>query len=307
MKLLLVLLLFLLQIGLISGLTFCFPECGGCNGVAYNQCTGGSCKSGTQFVQPAVTAGGYACVKKTYAYYSTGVKWEPCAISPDIPTSYDMGTSINITVQTLTMSFPTTSTCLGSGSDVYTYFGDLTGVDVMTITHPGVVNNVYYWQVRIIYGMIAFDQWNQNTIITTTFATDITSTPATDTLGQSNQTKICKTTSKFEVYRVIRHDWPYSIVTNLDFTISTDNTNTTDLWGVMNAIVSIRLCHPYCTACFGDGWINVCTGCDYINELTKLSATTCNKTCAPGYGDNTTDPSICILCEPLCLYCVDLP
>ena len=100
------------------------------------------------------------------------------------------------------------------------------------------------------------------------------------------------------------HDWTYSLVTSLEFTITTDNTNVADLWGVMNVIVSIRLCHPYCKACYGDGWSNVCTACDYNKELAKLSSTTCSKTCAPGYGDNTTNPSVCILCETLCRYCV---
>ncbi len=49
------------------------------------------------------------------------------------------------------------SPCQRSTSETYTYFGDLRGGDTMSITHPGVIDNVYYYQIRIIYGLIAFD------------------------------------------------------------------------------------------------------------------------------------------------------
>lgn len=128
----------------------------------------------------------------------------------------------------MTMSFPTTTTCNGgSAGEIYTYFGDLRGGDIMTISHPGILDNVYYYQVRLIYGLIAIDQWDQNTIITTTFLTNTTSTVYTNQLGQNTQSKVCGTQSRFESYRVVRRDWPYSLVSNLDFQITTDNTNTT--------------------------------------------------------------------------------
>ena len=41
--------------------------------------------------------------------------------------------------------------------------------------------------------------------------------------------------------------------------------DTTKTWGVMNVIISVRLCHPYCTICTGDGWMNVCTACNYVD------------------------------------------
>ncbi len=75
----------------------------------------------------------------------------------------------------------------------------------------------------------------------------------------------------------------------------------------MNVIVSVRLCHPYCTICTADTYINSCTACNYYDEMAKLSGTTCNVTCALGYGDQTLDPSICIVCAPQCKYCFDLP
>ena len=41
--------------------------------------------------------------------------------------------------------------------------------------------------------------------------------------------------------------------------------------------------------------------------MAKLSGSTCNLTCAIGYGDQTLDPSVCIICQPQCRYCTDLP
>ena len=75
----------------------------------------------------------------------------------------------------------------------------------------------------------------------------------------------------------------------------------------MNVIVSIRLCHPYCLTCTGDGYTNVCTQCNYNYEPVKKSGKTCSLTCAPGYGDDTSDPQVCITCQPLCKYCFELP
>jgi hypothetical protein len=68
-----------------------------------------------------------------------------------------MGTRINITVHTLFLSLPATAICQGNSTETYNYYGDLKGGDTMSITHPGVIDNVYYYQIRIIYGLIAFD------------------------------------------------------------------------------------------------------------------------------------------------------
>ncbi len=49
-----------------------------------------------------------------------------------------------------------------------------------------------------------------------------------------------------------------------------------------------RICHPYCTACYGDSNI-YCTACNY-NLLAMLSGTKCDLKCEVGYGFNTTGP-----------------
>ncbi len=198
MRYILILLIISVQVSIISSATFCFPTCSGCNGVNYNSCSGTGCRSGSGFSKPGSAGSTYTCTRSWYTYYSTGAKWEPCAQSPDIPGTFTMGTSVNITIQPLTMSVTTQQTCSDGGWEIYIYFGDLRGGDTMLVTHPGVIdNNVYYYQVRIIYGVITFDEWDQNTIITTTFTTDPTSTPYTNTLGTTTQSKVCKDNNKF--------------------------------------------------------------------------------------------------------------
>lgn len=108
-----------------------------------------------------------------------------------------------------------------------------------------------------------------------------------------------------ERYNRITHDFTYSDPSGMQWNISTTNTVTTEQWGVLNVIVLIRLCHPYCTACYGDGYINACTACDFYGESTKLSVNTCKKACEPGFGDNSADPPVCIACDVNCKYCQD--
>lgn len=133
---------------------FCFPVCSQCDGPAYNQCKGTGCRGGTSFVKGTVTGSNFDCIKASYTYYSTGAKWEPTAVSADVPspTPYSMNTTINITLSTLSLSMGTSKNC-SNGWTSYTFFGGLTGPDVLTINHPGVSGNVFYWQVRIIYGI----------------------------------------------------------------------------------------------------------------------------------------------------------
>jgi len=100
-----------------------------------------------------------------------------------------MGTTVNISFSTLSYSMGTTTTC-SAGGRTYTFNGGLTGPDVLVVDHPGVSGSVYYYQVRIIYGLIAVDGWNSNTIITTNFDSDPTSTPFTDQLGNT-ATRVC--------------------------------------------------------------------------------------------------------------------
>ena len=66
-----------------------------------------------------------------------------------------MGTTTNITVQPITPSPATTGTCANS-TDTYTFYS-LKGGDIFIASHPGVVGNVFYYQVRIIYGVITLD------------------------------------------------------------------------------------------------------------------------------------------------------
>lgn len=47
-----------------------------------------------------------------------------------------------------------------------------------------------------------------------------------------------------------------------------------------------RVCHPYCTACYGDSNSN-CIACNY-SVLAMLSGNKCDLTCAVGYGFNST-------------------
>ncbi len=145
------LLIICLQVYLMSSSTFCFPTCSGCSGVNYNDCQGTGCRTGSGFSKPSSAGGTYTCTRSWYTYYSTGAKWEPCAQSPDIPGTFTMGKSVNITIMPLTMSLTTQQTCSGGGWESYIYFGDLRGGDVMLVTHPGVIDNVYYYQIRIIY------------------------------------------------------------------------------------------------------------------------------------------------------------
>ncbi len=106
-----------------------------------------------------------------------------------------MGTSVNITIQTLTMSIPTILNCTYGTN--YNYFGDLQGGDTILITHPGVIDNVNYYQVRILYGVITFDEFNLSTLIKTTFVTDPTSAIQTANIATNGQIKLCKDATLF--------------------------------------------------------------------------------------------------------------
>lgn len=144
MKVFLLLLILSLEVYLVTtGTIFCFPVCGGCNDLTYTNCTGGSCRNAVAFSKPAGAGGTYSCVKTPYTYYSTGAKWEPTAITPDIPMTYDMGTTVNITVQPLTPSPATIGTCINS-STTYSFY-TLFGGDTFSVSHPGVVGNVFYY------------------------------------------------------------------------------------------------------------------------------------------------------------------
>ena len=203
---------------------FCFPLCSQCDGPAYSQCRGTICRSGTSFIRGTVTGSNFECTKAPYTYYSTGAKWEPTAVTTDVPapTPYTMGTTVNITLSTLSLSTGATKTC-SNGWTSYTYFSGLTGPDTLTINHPGVSGNVFYWQVRIIYGIITEDNWNTNTNITTTFDTNLTSLPSPNTPVQLGNAKsrVCNNNNRDEIYRVVIHTWTHTDPTPLDFSIIT--------------------------------------------------------------------------------------
>lgn len=78
----------------------------------------------------------------------------------------------------MTTSISTIGSCANGWVD-YRFYGPLAATDPFTISSFGVSGNVYYYQVRIIYGLITIDGWNGNTKITTTFDTDPASTPNT--------------------------------------------------------------------------------------------------------------------------------
>ena len=144
--------------------------CGTCDSPDWDHCKGGSCRAGTGFSKPGGASDPYFCTKTGYNYYSqTSQKWEPCGRSPDIPATYEMGNSTNVTVQAMTIS-PSNqvSTCTGGNGD-YIYYGDLTGPSVLTIIHPGVTDNVFFWQIRLMYEVITFDKWATTNQILTQF------------------------------------------------------------------------------------------------------------------------------------------
>lgn len=58
-----------------GGNIFCFPVCGGCSGLAFDSCTGGSCQTSMAFQKPGGSGTTFSCVKTSYTYYSTGAKW----------------------------------------------------------------------------------------------------------------------------------------------------------------------------------------------------------------------------------------
>lgn len=119
------------------------------------------------------------------------------------------------------MPSPATTQNCANSTDTYTFFA-LKGGDTFSVVHPGVVGNVFYYQVRIIYGIITLDEFPTTLTITTTFTSNLSSTAQTVQLGSNNQTKICGDPSKFERYRTVNHVWTYSDPTSLDFTITTD-------------------------------------------------------------------------------------
>jgi hypothetical protein len=172
---------------------------------------------------------------------------------------------------------------------------------------------VYFYQVRLIAGFIFFDDWDWSSTVTITFASNASTTPYTTKFsGGTNSddtTDICKMNSWKEDYIVLTPSFAFSTSSvPIDFQVTTDNiiAANTNIWGVMNIIVQIRLCHPYCKVCTGDSNVNVCTVCNYIDEGAKLSGTTCDVNCLIGYGDVTATPDVCVQCVANCAYCLDL-
>lgn len=203
----LLLLVLCLHLEIVRSGVFCFTNCQSCNAPTYNNCTS-SCRSGTPFVLlpgSGSTGGGspFTCSKKNYTYYSTSAKWEPVGISSDIPapSPYLIGTSPNITLSPLTLGVTSqASVCTSSGGNFnYQYFGNITGGQNFTVQHPGltgVLGNVYYWQVRIMYTVVALGTWANGDTFSTIFNTNSNISGINDTLGggggaQSN--KICST------------------------------------------------------------------------------------------------------------------
>ena len=87
----------------------------------------------------------------------------------------------------------------------------------------------------------------------------------------------------------IQIDYTYSDGGGFDWEISTTDNDATRNWGVLNAVVFVRLCHPYCLVCTGDGYVGMCSQCNPL-EQAKLSLNTCDKICRPGYGDDSVNP-----------------
>ena len=136
---------------------FCFPLCSNCWGVNYNECLSG-CRSGTGFSKPGSAFGTFSCVKSWYSgYYSTNAKWQPCGRSPNIPSTYAMGNTVNVTVEPLTSDPAPAGNCNGWSKGNYNYYGDYAATAAVSITRPAVIDPVYFWQVRLIYSVITLN------------------------------------------------------------------------------------------------------------------------------------------------------
>ena len=88
----------------------------------------------------------------------------------------------NLTVSNLTVVGATYgSTCIKDAGNSYTYFGNLTNSGVATITQPDITSlsgrDVFFYKVRITYGIITIDDWDDSSKVLTQFLTDTTSTP----------------------------------------------------------------------------------------------------------------------------------
>jgi hypothetical protein len=132
----------------------------------------------------------FECRKSGYNYYSGDTKWEPCGRSPDIPSAYTMGVSTNVTLRSLTISPSTVDNC-----SEYFYYS-LKGPDVFRITHPGVSDDVFFWQVRIIYGVITIEEWPETIQIQTQFNTNISEVVRRNNVTNQNERNFCETPSK---------------------------------------------------------------------------------------------------------------
>jgi hypothetical protein len=78
----------------------------------------------------------------------------------------------------------TTTTCSGGPPPTvtYTYYGNLTMTSTINFTHPG-ITNVYFYKIRVLYGLFLIDVWDFNSQVHTNFLNLNVSAPFMTTFG----------------------------------------------------------------------------------------------------------------------------
>jgi hypothetical protein len=90
----------------------------------------------------------------------------------------------NLTVNTLFIGSTASSTTMSCGT--FSVYGNQLKTDSYLVTHPGVTDNVAFWQVRIRYWLITIDRIDSTAKSVTTFLSNASSLPYIISIDNSN-------------------------------------------------------------------------------------------------------------------------
>jgi hypothetical protein len=191
-------------------------------------------------------------------------------------------------------------------------YGDFTAGQTVNITLSG-GTDIPHYAVDLIFDVILVDtdtsnnsrKWNNNKMSATLIDVNSTTTKIFSLAGPNPSTNYqvyCGNSGNKEVIYQYQNSYNHNnSMTDIIFSITTDNPNTAAIWVAKEFIMDIRTCNAACLSCNATGTVNVCFSCDpglgYM-----LNNYSCYNSCKPGYG-YTDDPAMCVWCDLHCTSC----
>jgi hypothetical protein len=197
-------------------------------------------------------------------------------------------------------------------------YGNFLCGSTVTVTLTG-GTDIPHWGIDFIFSAILVDtdsggntKWENNKIMKVTINT---SPPITISFNLNNSNpsstykNYCGDTGKkdtmYQFQNLVANPFLHNTtLTDIIFTITTDNPNSQATWVAKEFIIDLRTCNIACLSCNGSGTVNVCFSCE-IGLGYMLNNYSCYTTCKPTFG-YTEDPSVCIFCDLHCVTCYNV-